>query len=223
MTAGLPVYEASLATGSGTLLTNRGRRTVLPIGTWVKGPTDADHALLDRCVGRTLDVGCGPGRLTAALLLRGTRALGIDLSEHAVELATARGATAQCGDVFTHELGRASWAHVLLADGNIGIGGDPVRLLVRCAELLDHRGSVLLDTAPPGTGLVQRRVRLESGGRRSRWFEWAWVGVDCLDTIAAPAGLGVAARWRVGDRWQAELRRTETWERPCGQRTGAGA
>ena len=42
-------------------------------------PTRADLALLAHCTGRTLDIGCGPGRLTAALAALGHVVLGIDV------------------------------------------------------------------------------------------------------------------------------------------------
>ena len=43
---------------------------------------------------------------------------------------------------------RAAGQHVVLADGNIGIGGDPVALLRRCRELLAESGTVLLELEP---------------------------------------------------------------------------
>ena len=74
-----------------------GLRRVLPVGRWLGGdastPGDraADAMLLRPCTGAILDLGCGPGRFTAALAARGVRALGVDVSATAVAM-TIRGA-----------------------------------------------------------------------------------------------------------------------------------
>ncbi|MDI5941832.1 methyltransferase domain-containing protein, partial [Micromonospora sp. DH15] len=67
---------------------------------WCRDATAGDSALLARCTGPTLDVGCGPGRLTGALIAAGRPALGIDISATAVRLARGRGAVALQRDVF---------------------------------------------------------------------------------------------------------------------------
>ena len=54
---------------------------------WCRDTLPGDAALLEPCAGPTLDIGCGPGRLAAALALSGTPALGIDVSPAAVRLA----------------------------------------------------------------------------------------------------------------------------------------
>ncbi|MBA8793954.1 SAM-dependent methyltransferase [Friedmanniella endophytica] len=213
----LELYETGLCTGSGAMETATGARWALPIRAWSSEPDDGDRGLLDRCLGPTLDVGCGPGRLTADLGRRGTPALGVDISAVAVALTRARGGTALRRDVFGRMLGEHRWRHVLLADGNVGIGGDPIRMLWRCRDLLDPGGSVLLDVEPPGTGLRAGSVRLVDGERTSAWFAWAWLGADALTSVAAAAGLGVRALWQVtgasGPRWQAELEPSDRW--PC--------
>ena len=99
------------------------------------------------------------------------------------------------------------WHRILLADGNIGIGGDPVRLLLRCAELLSPAGLILLDLEPPGAGLLIERIRLADAASISSPFHWCWLGVDALDAVATAAGLAVIDTWLAGDRWQASLGR----------------
>ena len=53
-------------------------------------------------------------------------------------------------DVFGPLPGEGRWDTALLADGNIGIGGDPVALLARVRELLAPEGRVVVDLAAPG-------------------------------------------------------------------------
>ena len=64
----------------------------LDAAAWSATCARATAALLDRCRGATLDVGCGPGRLAAALRAPGSRALGVDISPEAVRQTRRRGA-----------------------------------------------------------------------------------------------------------------------------------
>ncbi len=116
--------------------------------------------LLGHCRGATLDVGCGPGRMSAHLAERGHVVLGVDIVREAVEQARRRGVSALRRNVFDPLPGEGRWNTVLLADGNIGIGGAPVRLLRRAVELLDRTGRVVCDLAAPGTGLRHHDARL---------------------------------------------------------------
>lgn len=175
---------------------------------WCGEAMPGDDALLLRCTGPTLDVGCGPGRLVAALTRAGRPALGIDISAAAVRLARRRGAAVLRRDVFDPLPGTGRWHHVMLADGNIGIGGDPAALLRRVTRLIAADGDVLVELEPPGHGLRHERVRLRPGHADVAWFTWAWVGVDAIAQVALRAGLRVAWTARHGHRWFARLERS---------------
>jgi SAM-dependent methyltransferase len=189
-----------------------GERIELPVDRWTDDSCDGDELLLAACQGPTLDIGCGPGRLAAALAERGVRSLGIDSSRVAVRLTRNRGAIALHRSVFDRLPDEGRWRHVLLADGNIGIGGDPAALLRRVTELLAPDGSALIELDPPGRGLRHERVRLLSHSTEARtgrsWFAWAWVGVDGIADLAAQAALRVEWTARRGHRWYAELVRS---------------
>ena len=172
---------------------------------WCGGLRPGDHSILARCRGATLDVGCGPGRLTAALAAVGRTALGVDLSGEAVRQARRRGAPVHHGCVFSPVRGEGSWRHVLLADGNIGIGGDPYRLLRRCRELVAPDGDLLVELDPPGAGSWHGLVALRHGERTGPPFAWAVVAADDLDALARHAGLRVLDRWADAGRWFARL------------------
>ncbi len=179
----------------------------LPVGFW-GGPADAsDRALLDHCVGPTLDIGCGPGRMTQHLAQRGLGVLGIDVVDEAVRQTRARGAGALNRDVYGPLPGEGRWGTALLADGNIGIGGDPGRLLRRVAELLAPSGRVVMDLGPPGSGLRTVRVTLECGGLRSGPFPWAVIGPEALGDLAADIGFSVTLTDSIDGRWFAVLDR----------------
>ena len=204
----LAVFEPGFAEGGGQLQTRDGELYDLPVSAWTAAAGPADQPMLDRCRAATLDVGCGPGRMTAALNERGITALGVDVSPLAVAMTRRRGASAMCCDIFTVAPRDRPWGHVLLVDGNVGIGGDPVRLLARCRQLAAPTGTILVDLAPPGQGLTVTTARVVGRAGPGEWFPWALLGVDALAAVAKAAGLMIAEVWAVGPdhpRWQAEL------------------
>lgn len=177
-----------------------GSRTPLAVDDWLDS-TPGDASILDRCHGPTLDVGSGPGRLTIALAERGIPALGIDITPYAVQMARSAGALALLRDVFGQVPGAGRWVTVLLADGNIGIGGDPVALLHRVAELLTPGGEAIVEVQPPGTALRKEQVRLRHADTASPWFPWAYVGADQIAKLADNAGLTTGDTWEAEGRW----------------------
>ncbi|MBA2552630.1 MAG: methyltransferase domain-containing protein [Geodermatophilaceae bacterium] len=179
----------------------------LRLSHWCSDDVPGDAGLVGRCSGATLDVGCGPGRLAAAVAQQGLPVLGLDISPAAVRIARNRGALVVQRSVFDALPGEGGWQHVLLADGNVGIGGDPARLLRRCAELIDASGSVLAELDAPGTVTRSCVVRIVSAtGRRSDTFPWAHVGADQIEHVAETAGLAVVESWTEEGRWFASLR-----------------
>ncbi|MFC0114590.1 methyltransferase domain-containing protein [Kibdelosporangium aridum] len=194
-------FDVALKSSECWLELATGERITLPVDRW-RATEPSDEMLLAHCSGPTLDIGCGPGRLTSALSVRGIPVLGIDVSAVAVRLTLARGAVALRGDVFDPLPGEGRWHSALLADGNVGIGGDPVRLLRRVRGLVARNGRVLVELDPPGTGLRNHSVRVNGLGT---WFPWAWVGADAVDEIALQAGF--RSRWVAegGNRWFTEL------------------
>jgi SAM-dependent methyltransferase len=179
-----------------------GERITLQTGRWQATPDPSDEMMLAHCAGPTLDIGCGPGRLTSALTSRGIPVLGVDISPVAVGLTLARGGIAVQRDVFEPIPGEGRWNTVLLADGNVGIGGDPIRLLRRVRQLVSSTGKVLVEVDPPGEGVRHRPVRLNGTGE---WFPWAWLGADAVEPTARAAGFRV--RWLADSdhRWFTEL------------------
>ncbi|MEV6489759.1 class I SAM-dependent methyltransferase [Actinoplanes sp. NPDC051633] len=217
----LAIYDAALRRAhSGrpaalTLRDDRGDDHGLDPAAWCRDATPGDDGLLARCAGPTLDVGCGPGRLTAALNRAGHPALGIDISAAAVQLARRRGATALRRDVFDPLPGHGRWRHLLLADGNIGIGGDPARLLRRCGDLLAPAGRLHAEVGAPGTRSWSGPASIRADhadhagdAAHSAEFRWAAVAATDLSAHAAAAGLRILGFWTEANRWFTTLTRS---------------
>jgi len=187
----MAAYEAVLRSGGDIWVQSpSGQRLPLPVQRWLSAANTCDTLLLDFCDGPTLDVGCGPGRLSRALADRGHEVLGIDLSAEAVRIAQGRGVPAMQSDVFAPLPREGDWSSVLLADGNIGIGGDPLALLRRCTELLEPGGRVVVEVEPPGSGVTRGRVEVAANGLRG-WLPWATVAADALESIADDVGFSI--------------------------------
>ncbi|GLW11631.1 methyltransferase type 12 [Microtetraspora sp. NBRC 13810] len=197
-------YEDALRGGTVDVEYSDGRVLPLDAERWLR-PIEGDRRLLDRCDGPTLDVGSGPGRLTVALARRAVPVLGIDITPLAVALTRRAGGPALRRSVFEPLPCTGRWAVALLADGNIGIGGDPAALLRRLRELVRPGGAVLAELAPPGSPSAVDRVRLRRGGRVADWFAWATVSADDIDPLARRCGFTRADHWNEAGRWFAAL------------------
>ena len=115
-----------------------GGPTELPVHEWTRAADPHDDALLAACVGDTLDVGCGPGRLAQRLAEgRDRRVLGIDVVPEAVAQTRARGVAALQGSVFDPIPREGRWHTALLADGNVGIGDTAPNGILHVAEAND--------------------------------------------------------------------------------------
>ena len=205
------LYDRALDGERCWLRRDDGRLDALPVRSWLGGHhADAsfDHAVVGMCHGPTIDLGCGPGRLVAHLVQRGVPALGVDQSATAVELARRSGAPALRRDVFQPLPGTGRWHTVLLADGNVGLGGDPWRILRRAGELLRRGGHCVAEFDSATEGIHVGWVRLESSRTIGPWFRWASVGVDCVARLADEAGLRVAGVHPIGRRVVASLAAT---------------
>ncbi|MFH8771254.1 class I SAM-dependent methyltransferase [Streptomyces sp. NPDC017958] len=205
-------YATALRTGRGPLYLRRTDGWLLPLEVerWCAGADAVDSAVLDRCEGAVLDVGCGPGRLVAELAARGRTVLGVDVSEAAVTRTITVGGQALRRSVFDPLPGEGRWGTVLLMDGNIGIGGDPRALLHRMGQLLAPGGLLIAETDRLD---LDERTRVQvvdvAHGRAliGDPFPWARIGTPALLRLADRAVEWRAeAQWTAGDRRFVALR-----------------
>ena len=198
----LAAYGTALLTAQPlSIIATDGRHIGLDVERWLACVDAADETVLARCRPPVLDVGCGPGRFVAALNERGRPALGVDIADTAIALARRRGASAVVRNAFADLPGEGRWPTVLLMDGNIGIGGDPARLLRRMRALLAAGGRMIIETDVDPSRDELLDVRLARGGEPvGHPFPWAIVGIDALSAYAASVGVCVTEQWCAGGR-----------------------
>jgi hypothetical protein len=144
----------------------------------------------------------------AGLAEQGVPALGIDVSSTAVSQTEARGAAVLRRPVEAHLPGEGRWGTALLIDGNLGIGGDPDRLLRRCAALLREGGLLLVEADPDPLADDRDPVHLVAAdGREAAPLPWARLGQIALVRSARAADLAVVDQWQMGGRVFLALRR----------------
>jgi len=181
------------------LVADDGARIDLDVRRWRGEPDGVEASLLSWLPDPVLDVGCGPGRVATALCAAGRVALGIDPSPAATREAARRGAPVLQRSVFGPLPGEGRWASALLLDGNVGIGGDPIGLLARIAELLRPGGVVVAEVEPAG-GVRPLVVRVDAGGEVGPPFPWATLGADAWAATASAAGLAAMPVFAIGSR-----------------------
>lgn len=128
-----------------------GFETALPINYFFRAPdelTPIEHAAIDGCVGRVLDVGAGSGLHSLILEKKGFKVTSIDVNPEAVDVMKRRGLEdVHCVDVFAFKDG--SFETLLMLGHGIGMvettdGLD--RFLDYAKELTTDGGQVLLDS-----------------------------------------------------------------------------
>lgn len=204
------LYERALAGERCFIRHADGYRAELPAQRWLGKCVDEqpfDDAVLAMCDGSTIELGCGPGRLIARRACSGVPALGVDRSEQAVRLARELGAPTLHADAFGPIPGTGSWRTVLLIDGNVGLGGDPARILGRSRELLANGGHCVAEFEAQQSGIETTFVRLEIDDDFGPWFRWSKVGIDCADELAEGAGMRLKDVQVLGDRVVASMAR----------------
>jgi SAM-dependent methyltransferase len=127
---------------------------------------------------RVLDVGCGPGRHTHALAERGIEALGIDISQRFVDLATRDappGATFVRADARALVFDAEFDAAISLCQGAFGLAGGP-------GAPLDADGEVLA-----GIARALRPGGVAAVSAFSAYFQVRWL--EDTDTFDVEAGV----------------------------------
>ncbi len=164
--------------------------------------------------GRTLDIGCGAGRVTLPLQQRGVDILGIDNSPLAVQTCTERGVhdvrLLSITQISVNRLG--TFDSILMFGNNFGLFGNrnrARRLLRRLHRMTTEQGRIVAETTDPYATsdpilrAYQERNRARgrmSGQYRHRdcyrnlkgpWHDWLFVSRDEMREIVAGTG------WRV--------------------------
>lgn len=166
---------------------------------------------MDYVRGRTLDVGCGAGRISLHLQQNGVNIVGIDHSPLAIQICRERGLDdARVCPVTRISAPRLGMFDTILMTGNnFGLFGNPNharRLLRRLYSMTTNRGRIIAETTDPYATddpvhlAYQERNRARgrmSGQYRHRelyhnlkgaWFDWLFASRDEMQDIVAGTG-----------------------------------
>ena len=159
--------------------------------------------MLDLCVGPTLDVGCGPGRMTQLLAERGDIVLGIDVVPEAIWQTRDRGVAAILRDVFEDVPAEGRWQTCCSPMATSASAATPCGCCAgsrSCSAPVAASSPTSRRPAPDCT-----RGRATNSRRpTSEPFPWSVVGADAIGELVA-AGALHGETLDVGDRWVGAL------------------
>lgn len=162
----------------------------------------------ERAVGRTLDIGCGPGRHAVHLLAAGLDVLGLEPSAGAAAVARERGVPVrEIGiEAIGTEAGLGMFDTLLLGGQSVGLLGSAERapaVLTRIASVARVGGSLLAVGMDPsalssrehldyaqrnrdhGRLPGQQRFRIRHRAVASPWFDYLFASGAELEALAA--------------------------------------
>ena len=111
-------------------------------------------------------------------------------------------------DLYSRLPGEGRWGTALVLDGNVGIGGDVDRLLLRLGVLLAHDGCAIIEVASDEQADERMQVRFcQHGDAVGPTFAWSVIGAQALARRAQACGFSVYDTWSAGGRTFVELER----------------
>jgi SAM-dependent methyltransferase len=119
--------------------------------------------LVRRYDGRLLDLACGHGLITAALVAEQRPVFGVDYNENAVCSATRRRLSAVRGDVFSIPFKEGSFDVVLSAEFMQQYNSEQAKILMGEMVRVTRPGGVLVLIWRQGASLVRRLVTINLG------------------------------------------------------------
>jgi glycosyltransferase A (GT-A) superfamily protein (DUF2064 family) len=178
----------------------------LDVPRWSGAADVVDMLVVARCEPPVIDLGCGPGRMVRALSESGRAALGVDMSSVAVGLSMARGGLALRRRINQPLPAEGRWGTALLMDGNVGMGGDVVTLLARCAQLVEPGGLVICEVDRVSGRHESHTVVLRTKDATSVALPWSRIGATALLQAVGSLDLLLVEEWTAGERAFVALR-----------------
>lgn len=176
---------------------------------------ECERAALGLAIGKVLDLGLGPGRVSLHMQLMGLEAVGVDISDGMLEVARRRGVrNAVNMSVCDLRFPRGGFQTAVAFGNNFGLCGSPggvMSMLLRLRDIVSDDGVFLaesidpLDTERPehlkyhernrsmGRMPGQVRLRFRYGDAVGDWFDLLMV------TPAEMRGLAERTGWHVSE------------------------
>lgn len=145
--------------------------------------------------GRTLDVGCGAGRIALHLQARGHDVVAIDTSPLALEVCRRRGVKRTETRSLTNLDGLGAFDTVLILRNNLGLAGTTAKGLRALAAHTTERARIVTDSVDPTRHpdpANGRRFRVRYRDRATPWFRYLMLTPAELESQTAGTGWTVA-------------------------------
>ena len=182
---------------------------------WYFAPFDEWYSHLRKSMkyvrGRTLDIGCGAGRVSLHLQQNGVSVVGIDHSPLAIQICRERGLVDArvCPVTRISAAGLGMFDSILMTGNNFGLFANPdrARRLLRCLyRMTTLHGRIITETTDPyatddlvhlayqernrahGRMSGQYRHRERYRNLKGPWFDWLFVSRDEMQDIVAGTG-----------------------------------
>ena len=182
-----------------------------------------EQIALEKCVGKTLDVGSAAGIHAKYLIKNGLEVECIDISSLSIDYLESEGLSARCVDFF--KLENEKFDTVLMLMNGIGISGKLSNLentLIHAKSLLEHGGQIICDSSD-----VKFLFEDEEGGtwvdlnaeyygnfkftmkyeeHVSDEFDWLYVDFKTFKTAAEKVGLSIEKIYDKNDHFLVVLK-----------------
>lgn len=181
-----------------------GPKEEMPVAAYFRGYNEMpllEHAALQLCRGRVLDIGAGAGSHALWLQQQGNDTTALEISEAACAVMKKRGvAHIICQDIFSYQ--QQQYNTLLLLMNGIGLTGtlDGLRkFLHHAASLLLPGGQLIFDSSDvayvyendfPDIDHYYGEIayRYEYKRKKSGWFNWLYIDRFTLAAIAVAEG-----------------------------------
>jgi SAM-dependent methyltransferase len=202
---GQAIYDYHFNRAKKLWIHNRyGEKEQMPVATYFRSDEempDLEWLAIERCEGKTLDIGAGAGSHSLLLQEKGIDITALDFSPLSIQVIQNRGVKKTIvADIF--EYNGDKYDTLLMVMNGIGLAGNMEnlnRLLIHFKSLLNEGGQVIFDSSdiaymyeftdkPTDNYYGEIWYQYEYKKQETDWFQWLYIDEKTMQTAAEAAG-----------------------------------